>query len=226
MYSRKLLKAVVVIAALFAGATALRAQSIDVFAMGTASSLFDKGYFTEYSTPYGSTYKTGGGITVGAEVKMSRVFGIEGAYSNLRNNLTITNYGGSIGLENGYGIRNQRFSGDMLLHVPKPIFGLKPYAAAGLEYDRFAQAGPSSNFFGGFTNATFGASNKIGANYGVGVDMKLLPHLSLRVDVRDHIMSTPTYGFPKSSTVAAYYPLNVAAHDLDYSAGLVFRFGK
>ena len=83
----KLLQALVVVVALGASATALYAQDYSVFFMGTISSLFDKNYYNEYTTPYGSSYKTGGGITFGAEVPLGKILGVEGSYSKVRNNL-------------------------------------------------------------------------------------------------------------------------------------------
>ena len=86
--------------------------------------------------------------------------------------------------------------------------------------------GPSSDIFSGFVNVALGAANKVGVNYGGGVDMKLLPYLNLRLDVRDHLTSTPTYGLPSSSGTGPYFPVSGAAHDLEYSAGIVLHFKK
>ncbi|MGD0221594.1 MAG: hypothetical protein ABSF71_04600 [Terriglobia bacterium] len=129
-------------------------------------------------------------------------------------------------VESEHGVRNQRFSGDLVAHAPKSFAGLKPYLAGGLEYDHFSQPGSSSDIFNGFSNVTLGAANKIGVNYGGGVDMKLLPHVALRVDVRDHLMTSPTYGLPSSSSIGPFYPISGVAHDLEYSAGLVIHLGK
>ncbi len=222
----KLLQALVVVVALGASATALYAQDYSVFFMGTISSLFDKNYYNEYTTPYGSSYKTGGGITFGAEVPLGKILGVEGSYTKVRNNLVITDYGLSTPRESGYGIHDQRLSGDLVAHAPRSFLGFKPYLAAGLEYDRFSPVGPSSDIFSGFVNVALGAANKVGVNYGGGVDMKLLPYLNLRLDVRDHLTSTPTYGLPSSSGTGPYFPVSGAAHDLEYSAGIVLHFKK
>jgi len=55
MNVRKLLQVSVVLAALGISATALHAQNINVFAMGTGSSLFDKEYYTVPAGQFGST---------------------------------------------------------------------------------------------------------------------------------------------------------------------------
>jgi opacity protein-like surface antigen len=226
MKVRMLVQGLVVVTALCVTATALHAQDYSVFAMGDVSSLYDKGYYSEYTTPYGSTYKTGGGFTLGAEVPLNKILGVEGSYSRVRNNLAITDYANSLHEETGYGIHDQRFRGDLVAHSPKSFRGLKPYLAAGLEYDRFSTVGPTADIFNGFANASLGAANKLGVNYGCGMDVKLLPYLALRLDVRDHLTSSPTYGLPSSSSIGPYYPISGAAHDLEYSAGIVLHFGK
>ena len=192
--------------------------------MGSASSLFDKRDYSANGTPFSSSYKSGGGVTLGVEYSMNRIIGVEGSYSNVRNNLALTDLGSSA--ESGYGVRDQRFSGDIVAHTPKSFLGFKPYVAGGLEYDHFSQPTSSASFFNGFSNVTLGAANKIGVNYGGGVDVSLLPHVALRVDIRDHLMSSPTYGLPSSSRVGPFYPISGVATDLEYSAGLVIRLGK
>jgi len=222
--TRKLMQGLAVITTLCASASALHAQGLSVFAMGSVSSLFDKRDYGISAASFSSAYKTGGGVTLGAEFSLNRIVGAEGSYSNVRNNLAVTD--SSTSAEFGYGVHDQRFSGDLLAHAPKAFFGLKPYFAGGLEYDHFSQPGSSSSIFNGFSGVTLGAANKIGVNYGGGVDMKLLPFISLRVDVRDHVMTSPTYGLPSKSSVGPFYPIGGIAHDLEYSAGLVFHVGK
>lgn len=224
MKNRRLVQSLAVVITLCASASALHAQGLSVFAMGSASSLFDKRDYAVNATPFSSSYKTGGGVTLGAEFSLNRIVGVEGSYSNVRNNLAVTN--SSTSAESGYGVHDQRFSGDLVAHAPKALFGLKPYLAGGIEYDHFSQPGSSSNIFDGFSDVTLSAANKVGINYGGGVDMKLLPFISLRVDVRDHVMTSPTYGLPSSSSIGPFYPISGIAHDLEYSAGIVFHVGK
>jgi opacity protein-like surface antigen len=228
MKFHKVLQGLVVITAFSMGATALYAQEYSVFAMGSISSLLDKRYYSEHTIPYGSSYKTGGDFTLGAEapLKKSKILGVEGSYSRVRNNLAITDYGLSTPSETGYGIHDQRLSGDLVAHAPRYFLGLKPYLVAGLEYDRFSPTYPRSNIFNGFVNAALGSANKAGISYGGGLDMKLLPYLNLRLDVRDHLTSTPTYGLPSSSSNGPYYPISGPAHDVEYSAGIALHFGK
>lgn len=115
----KLMQGFAIVTALCASASVLRAQGVSVFAMGSVSSLFDKRDYGVNGSGFSSSYKTGGGVTLGAEFSMNRFVGVEASYSNLRNNLAITNT--STPAEFGYGVHDQRFSGDLLAHAPKAL---------------------------------------------------------------------------------------------------------
>jgi opacity protein-like surface antigen len=228
MKSRKLLQSLVIVIALGVSAGALHAQSYSVFALGGGSSLFDKHTYSVSTGEFGSTYKTGASFTVGGEIPLKKIFGVEGSYSMVRNNLAVTNYSAGA-TEAGYTIRNQRLSGDLVAHMPKSFLGIKPYLVAGLEYDRFSPVGTAStgSSFNGYSNVTLSPANKLGFNYGGGLDKKLTKLVSLRVDVRDHLTGSPTYGLATTSaSSSAAFPITGAAHNLEYSAGVVFHFGK
>jgi len=221
MKVRAILPAVVAATVFSTSARMLHAQGLSVFAMGTVSSLYAKNLYSEFGTDFQSSYKVGGGLTLGAEFRMNRILGVEGSYTVSRNNLAVTNTTNSS--EQGYGIHNQRFAADAVAHAPISFLRLKPYLAAGVEFDHFSA--PSSTTFSGLPNVTFGAANKVGVNYGGGVDWGFLPHIALRIDVRDHLTGIPTYGFPSSAATRAYFPVSGLANNLEYSAGIVFHVG-
>jgi len=212
------------------GSTALHAQGYNVFVMGGGSSLFDKNNYTVSTGDFRSTYKNGGQFTVGAEVPLFKFFGLEGSYGYGRNNLAVTDLGTNT--ETGFNTRNQRLSGDFVVHSPKSFFHLRPYVLAGLEYDRFSPVGnaaahATSPGFNNVADTALNPANKLGFNYGGGVELKLIRWVGLRFDVRDHLTGSPNYGLPaSSSTGGAVFPVSGAAHDLEYSAGVVFHFGK
>jgi opacity protein-like surface antigen len=227
----KFLASLVVVTALCLNATALRAQGISVFGMGTVSSIFDQNRYQVPAGQFQSDYKTGAGFTLGVEAPLFfRIVGLEGSYSIVRNNLTVTDYAISPSVESSYGVRNQRFSGDVVVHAPKFMFHLKPYLAVGVEFDRYTPLEPSSGafgFFNGYTSVKLNPDNLAGFNYGGGVDYRLMRWINFRVDIRDHVTGSPTYGLPgSSSTGLPIFPISGAAHDLEYSAGLVFRLGR
>ncbi len=223
----KFLQALVVVVALGASATALYAQDYSVFFMGTSFLAFRQEITITNTRPrMGPATRRAGALPSGQRFPWVRSWEWKAPIAKCEITSSITDYGLSTPLESGYGIHDQRLSGDLVAHAPRSFLGFKPYLAAGLEYDRFSPVGPSSDIFSGFVNVALGAANKVGVNYGGGVDMKLLPYLNLRLDVRDHLTSTPTYGLPSSSSTGPYFPVSGAAHDLEYSAGIVLHFKK
>lgn len=205
------------------GIRVLRAQGIDVFLQGGGSSFFDKNYPSTTSGPLGTTFSTGGQFSVGAELRLGSILGLEGAYGWGQNNLQVTQLGTNPGIETSFGIRHQRASGDLVLHAPFPI--VKPYLAAGIEYDRFSPYGNTqvtlpgiSQSFTSTGSPVLSPDNELGFNYGGGLEFKVLPLVGLRLDVRDHVTGSPNFGLPGR--------YNATANDVEYSAGVVFHFGK
>jgi opacity protein-like surface antigen len=197
--------------------------------MGGGSFLNDERFFSqpfpggESSDQFRSSYASGGKIIFGGELSFGEILGFEGSYGYGNNNLRITNLDRSETL--GYGVRTQRLSGNLMLHSPATLLGLRPYATAGLEYDHL---GPTSDaktlaFTEGFAGnlVTLGASNQVGFNFGGGAEWSFLPDLALRLDLRDHVTGTATYGLPHS-----LYPVSGTAHTIELAAGLTFHFGK
>jgi len=219
---------------LIGGAAALHAQDFRVFVEGGVSSLHDKQYYKVYGVSFGSTYKTGNSFTVGAEYPIFKTLSAEGSYSRFRNNLAVTNFFNSTTPNNvtGYGIQGQRIMVDANAHSAKPIKGIRPYLVFGLDLDRFAPTSEGaalaqSRGFNGVPGTVLQSDDKLGYNFGFGLDISLTHMLALKLDARDHIVGTPTYGLPQnaSSGVTAYYPVGGKMHDLVYSAGFVIHFG-
>lgn len=205
-----------------ASSSILHAQGIDLFLQGGGSALSDKNYPTTTPGPLGTSYAPGGQFSAGAEARLISIVGVEGAYWWGQNNLRVTQLGTSPGIKATYGIRHQQVSGDALLHIPFPI--LKPYLAGGVEFVRFSPYGNTRVTLAGFTSSfsTTGgpflsSSNKVGFNYGGGIEMKVLPLIGLRVDVRDFVTGSPSFGLPGR--------FNATAHDVEYSAGIVLHLG-
>ncbi len=206
------------------------AQGIRIFAMGSGSYLFNEKFFTIEGDRFRSNYASGGKITVGAEVTPWKILGFEGAYGIGRNNLRVADLQLTPPEEAGFGVRVQRYSGNAVLHSPVALAGLRPYLTGGLEYTRF---GPTSGartlaFTQGFAGqiAVLGASNQLGVNVGGGVEWGFLPALALRLDLRNHITGTPTYGLPQRSSTAAIFPVSGKANNLEISAGITFHLGR
>jgi opacity protein-like surface antigen len=72
------------------------------------------------------------------------------------------------------------------------------------------------------------SQGKSGLNAGAGIDYKVASKVDLRLDARYHTFGSPTFGLPQAATTssAAYFPVGGPAHNVEYSIGLVYRFGK
>ena len=136
-----------------------RAEDYRFFVMGGGSSLRDQRSFTEYYISYGSKYAGGGKVTVGIEKPLTKIFGVEGSIGYGRNNLELTYYNYSPVQVKGYGVGNDRFSGDIVARAPGVWKGVRPYAVMGVEYDIFSptsggQSVAKSQGFAGGPTAT------------------------------------------------------------------------
>ncbi len=202
------------------------AQGVRVFAMGSGSYLFDEKFFTTvYGSQFRSNYATGGKVTFGGEVKPWKLLGFEGSYGIGGNNLRVADLTVTPSLVWSYGVRAQRYSGNAVLHSPVGLGGLRPYLTGGLEYDRLGPTTQAKKLsfaqgFAGQSGTGLGASNLLGVNVGGGVEWGLFPALGLRLDLRNHITGTPTYGL-----ASAFYPVSGKANNLEISAGITVHLG-
>jgi opacity protein-like surface antigen len=200
------------------------AQGVRAFVMAGGSFLEDSRLFSRpVNQRFQSSYASGGRITFGGELSLSRILGVEGSYGYGRNNLRIANLGVPSTL--GYGVRSQRLSANAVGHSPVALLGIRPYVTAGLEYDHLAPTSQAKAlaFTQGFAGqlVILGGNNKIGINYGGGAEWSFLPAVALRLDLRDHLTGSPTYGLSGNR-----YPISGAAHNVELSLGVTFHIGK
>jgi opacity protein-like surface antigen len=229
MAMRKVLEALIVAGALFVSVATAQAQDYRFFLMGGGATLFDSRVFTSTAGfQYRSDYANGGKFTIGLEVPHGKILGIESSYAVGHDNLCIT--GLTINpTEAGYGIWNHRVSLNLVAHAPKRILGVQPYVTAGVEYDRFTpiRAAVDRVTTQGFTGtaAVLQHDNKMGVNFGGGFEWKVMGPILVRLDVRDHLTGSPSFGL-KSQTSGGrqIFPVSGLAQNLEYSAGIVFRF--
>jgi len=231
---RRLLQGLMAVVLLSASAAALHAQDFRVFIEGGASSLRDKQYYTVYGSSFASTYRTGNSFTVGAEYPIFKTLSAEGSYGRFRNNLAITNYFNSTTPNSvmGYGVQGQRVTLDANAHAAEPIRGVRPFLVFGLDVDRFAPTSDGaalakSQGFNGVPGTVLNPDYRFGYNFGGGLDISLTHLLAVRVDARDHRVTSPTLGLPHSATsgFTGYYPVTGKMNDFVLSAGFVIHFG-
>jgi opacity protein-like surface antigen len=233
MTTKKVVQGLIVTAALCLSTASVRAQGYKFFIMGADSSLADQRSFTERHIPYSSFYAGGGKVIVGVEAPFYKIFGVEVSYGVGPNNLEVNNTSYSYSLIKGYGVRNNRLSADIVGHVPGVWRGIRAYGVLGVEYDDFSPTSSAKTLaktegFPSTTGATLSSQGEGGFNVGGGLDYKVKKKIDLRLDVREHMFSSPTYGLPSTFTTVstAYFPISGSAHDIEYSIGIVYRFGK
>ena len=238
MTAKRVVQGLIVTAALCLSTTSVRAQGYRFFIMGADSRITDQRSFREgpngtSSIPFGSRYAGGGKVIAGVEVPFYKIFGIEGSYGIGPSNLEITNFNYSPATVLAYGVRNSRFSGDIVGHVPGTWKGIRAYGVAGVEYELFsptsrAQTLAKTEGFALAPSATLSSQGKPGFNAGAGIDYKVASKVDLRLDARYHTFGSPTYGLPQAAATAsgAYFPVGGPAHDIEYSIGIVYRFRK
>jgi opacity protein-like surface antigen len=233
MTVKKVVQGLIVTLALCLIATTGRAQGYRIFVMGGASSLADFRGFTERYNNYDSSYAGGGKGTFGVEVPFYKIFGLEVSYGVGSNNLKVTDLSTNPTTTIAYPVRDNRFSGDLVGHIPGVWRGMRFYGVVGLEYDLFAptsaaQTKAKTEGFAFAPSATLSSDSKPGFNAGGGIDYKVSSRVDLRLDVRDHMFGSPTFGLPYSATSfsSAYFPISGSGRNLEYSIGLVYRFGK
>ena len=235
MTMKRFLLGVTVAAALCLTATLGVAQNSLVFVTGGGSKIGDARSFEEAFIPYQSSFAAGGGGNVGLELplKKSNIFGVEVSYGLSRNNLELTNENTpSLPVTTSYGLRDNRFSGDLVAHSPSTFRGIRPYGVVGGEYDRFSPTS-AAVALGNTVGFAYAPVAKLtsqgtgGVNFGGGLDYNLTEKWGVRIDVRDHITSSPTLGLPfvNTSTSPAYFPVSGNAHSIQYTIGIVYHFG-
>jgi len=236
MTTKRVVQGLIVAVALCLGATAGRAQNNRVFLLGSGSSFMDNRSFTEGFVPYSTTYANGGGGIVGIEVplKKSKTFGVELSYGLSQNNLKLANDAYTYKPVTAYALRNNRVSLDLVLHAPGTYHGTHPYLVFGLEYNDFSPTSAATTLgtkigFAFEPTAKFSSQGSGGANLGGGLDHNLTARLGLRLDIRAHFTGSPTFGLPTtepSTAGLAWFPATGNAHNIVYSIGIVYKFGK
>jgi opacity protein-like surface antigen len=235
MTVKRFLQGLIVSVALCLIATVGKAQNSLLYVTGGGNKISDARSFDEAFIPYQSTFAAGGGGNVGFELplKKSNIFGVEVSYGLSQNNLELT-YENSptLPVTTSYGLRDNRFSGDLVVHSPSTFRNIRPYFVVGAEYDRFSPTSAAVALgnrvgFAYAPVAKLSSQGDAGVNIGGGLDYNLTEKWGVRIDVRDHITGSPTLGLPYGVTPSsnAYFPISGDAHSIQYTIGIVYHFG-
>jgi opacity protein-like surface antigen len=215
---------------LAAGIAQARDLKFDVYALGGASTLVDAGYFDSAGRPYHSRFDVGPKFNIGVAVPYGKLLSFEGGYTGGPHNLIVTNTAVFPHVGVVYPVRVYMANLSAVLHAPFSFKHMVPYVAGGVEYDKFnptpqAITTAKQQGFGAVSTAYINGNDKVGINLGGGLDRKVTKRLSLRLDFRDHITSSPAFGLPNDQSNADF-PVAWRAHNLEYTAGIVFHLGK
>ena len=236
MVKRKTVQGLMALAVWLLSTGAVQARDIfkdaqaDVFVLGGGSTLVDAQYWYSADRLYHSRLDLGPKFTLGVAVPYGKLLTIETAYSYGPNNLVVTNTNVFPHVGVVYPVRDYIGSLSAVFHAPFSLFRLRPYAEAGVEYDRFSPTPAAittalNQGFAAVSTALINHNDKVGLSAGGGLDRKLTKRLTFRIDLRDHVTSSPAFGLPNSYS-AANFPVTGRANNIEYTAGFVFHLGK
>jgi len=236
---KKTVQGLMALAVLLLSAGAAPARDIvkniqfDVFVLGGGSTLVDVQNWQSAGRPYHSRFEVGPKITLGVAVPWGKLLSFETAYTYGPNNFYVTNLAVFPHVPVEYPVRFYSGSISGVVHAPSSLFHLRPYAEAGVEYDRYSPTPAAittakNQGFGAVSTAIINHNNKVGITVGGGLDRKILKRLTFRIDLRDHITGSPAFGLPfkSDSGDTAFFPVTGRANNLEYTAGFVFHLGK
>ncbi len=207
----------------------------DVYGLVGWSTVFDAQYFNSAGRLYHTRFEPDYKFSLGVAIPYNKYLSIESGFTYGPNNMVLTNTNifphtvaaGSVVV---YPVNNYIGNLSAVVHTPYSVHHFKPYVEAGVEYDRFAPtqaaiASAINNGWASTSTALINHNDKFGFNLGVGVDRKFTKRLSLRIDARDHITSSPQFGLPNSYSEAVYHATGRCNHAV-YEAGFIYHLGK
>lgn len=207
---------------------------LDVYALAGGATFFDSGNFPDAGRVYHSRYDLGPKYTFGVAVPYGKLLNIESAVTFGPNNWVVTNTNVSPHVGVVYPMNDYIESASAVLHTPFSRFHIRPYIEAGVEYDQFRPTRAAINYandYGFASVASFpylNRNDKFGFNAGGGLDRRLSQRFTFRIDLRDHITTSPRFGLPVRANT--YNPVGFAApghvHDVTYEVGLIYHIGK
>ena len=193
---------------------------------GTASVMKGERNFTVNTDAFKSELVNGGKMTARLTLDLTKHFSIEGEYAFSRNNLRITDLGGTP-QEHGFGIRGHQVQVNILHFFTGSDSTIRPFLTTGVGLVRFSPTDQAKaealamNFIE--DPAQISSVDKVGVTFGGGIEAHAISWLGLRFDVRDRITAYPRFGLPQSSsgTGAAFFPVDGIVHNVEAGVGLV-----
>lgn len=135
----------------------------------------------EISPSSGINYDTGG-WNLGFRMTLNpyRIFGFEVGYIYNRTHLFVSGQdAGGTAIHTGFV--------DGLVYLTKEGSRIRPFGAAGINFNNFVIPGG---------NSQYGGQNKFGINYGAGVKVRVKGNWHVRFDIRQFNTGKPDFGIP------------------------------
>jgi hypothetical protein len=210
---------------------AIQDINMSVFGMVGGATFYDKREFISADEKYKSSYDVQPRYVFGTSLPLNKLLDLECAYSTGPSNLRVTNISLNPRVGHVYDVNHHMISVNILVHGPAKFLGTRPYATAGWDYSRFAPTLSAKLYgnaegFGAVSTAGLSYTDKLGMNLGVGLEHKISRRVAFRVEARDHIVGSPTYGLPAKASTSAIFPITGKANDVEYTAGFVVHIGK
>ena len=237
---KKTVQGLMVLAALVWSTGGVQARDLfknaqfDVYGLFGGSTIVDAQYFDSAGRLYHTRFEPSPKFSLGVSVPYNKFLSIETGFSYGPNDLVLTNTNifphTSPSSVTVFPVNVYLGTLNAVVHAPYTFRKFQPYVAGGVEYDRFSptQAAVASALRNGWAStstALINHNDKFGFSLGAGLDRKLTKRLSLRIDARDHVTSSPAFGLPNSYS-NAFYAVKGRCNNIVYTAGFVYHLGK
>jgi opacity protein-like surface antigen len=237
---KKTVQGLMVLAALFWSTRGVQARDLlqnvqlDVYGLVGGSTVVDPYSFDSAGHLYHTRFAPGPRFNIGVAVPYNKFLSIESGFSYGPNDLVLTNtnvfpHTSPLSVT-VFPVNVYLGTLNAVVHAPYTFRKFQPYVAGGVEYDRFSptQSAITSALRNGWAStstALINHNDKFGFGLGGGLDRKLTKRLSLRIDARDHITSSPAFGLPNSYSNAVFAAKG-RSNNIVYTAGFVYHLGK
>jgi hypothetical protein len=213
----------------------LQNAKFDVYGLVGGSTIIDAQYFDSAGRLYHTRFEPSPKFSLGVAVPYNKLLSIESGFSYGPNDLVLTNTNvfphTSPGSVSVFPVNVYLGTLSAVVHAPFSAHHFQPYVDGGVEYDRFSPTQSAivsavRNGWASTSTALINHNDKFGFSVGVGVDRKLTKRLSLRIDARDHVTSSPAFGLPNTYNTGAIFPVKGRCDNVVYTAGFVYHLGK
>jgi hypothetical protein len=189
----------------------------------------ERTFIAEPDVPVTTEYDTGWRVGVRVTRDVRENVSVEGTYNFGRNALNVTQTAPVVEFRN-FPFWMHQFNVNGLYYFDDGTRLWRPFATAGIGMTRFSPTDDAQTlaladaFLSQPTRIE--ADNILSFNFGGGVERSIGEATSVRFELRDTISDHPTFGLPETPFTpgGAFFPSTGSAHNVEATAGLMFRF--